>query len=80
MRLKPDGIEWGGPDSDWYYFYWWNWLERKHRYIGYQCIWYDCPHASFGFWFFNWSWSTRWTKPPPEFRAKLHLSSKGNKE
>lgn len=51
------GVEWGGPKSDWYYFYWWNWLSAKYRYWGYQQDWYDGPIYHFGFWFFNWSWS-----------------------
>ena len=45
-----------------YYFYWWNWLPPDVRYWGPQCMWYDGPHRSFGFWFTNISWSTPWTK------------------
>lgn len=70
MKLKPDGVEWGGPDNDWWYFYWWNWLPKKLRYFGRDDIWYDGPHASFGFWFINWSWSTPWTRIPDWARAK----------
>ena len=45
-----------------YYFYWWNWLSKEYRYWGYSEFWYDCPHASFGLWFINFSWSSPWTK------------------
>lgn len=63
MKIFSNGIEWGGPDSDWYYFYWWNWLPKKVRFFGYEQIWWDGPHYTFGFWYFNISWSTYfWNK------------------
>lgn len=60
MKLRSYGVEWGGPDSEWYYLYWWNWLDKKYRYFGYQNIYYDGYHHSFGLWFTNISWRTRW--------------------
>lgn len=46
-----------------YYFYFVpNWLPKEVRHWGYQVFWYDGTHAAFGFWFFNFSWSTPWTK------------------
>lgn len=71
IKWHRTGVEWGGPDKlgqPFWYFFWWNWLRPEHRYFGFHTMWYDGPHASFGFWFFNWSWSTYWTKPPAEFR------------
>jgi hypothetical protein len=56
MKIRQDSVQWGGPKSDWYYFYWWNWLSPKYRYFGYGQEWYDGPIYHFGFWFFNWSW------------------------
>lgn len=72
MKLYWEGIEWGEyrPGHYQYYVYWWNWLQPKHRYIGLKRIWYDGPHVSFGFWFFNWTWSTHWSKPPKGFRRE----------
>lgn len=60
MKLSLDGVMWGGPDSNWYYVYWWNWLERDQRYIGYDGIYYDGMNHSFGLWFTNISWMTPW--------------------
>jgi hypothetical protein len=62
MKLYLRAVEWGGPDDDWYYVCWWNWLPKSVRYLGYQGIYYDGPHGSFGFWWFNVSWSTPWTR------------------
>lgn len=45
-----------------HYFCWWNWLDKDIRYWGFEQDWYDGPLSSFGFWFFNWSWDTPWTK------------------
>jgi hypothetical protein len=45
-----------------YYFYWWNRLPSEVRYIGYSAMYYDGIHESFGFWFFNWTWTTPWTR------------------
>lgn len=74
-----DGVEWGpyGPDHSapepygYQYYIWWkpNWLPKKARYFGYERFWWDGPHASFGFWFFNIGWTTKWTKPPKEFMS-----------
>jgi len=52
----------GGAYTYLYYVYWWNWLKKEYRYWGYDEFWYDCPHNNFGFWFFNVSWSSPWTK------------------
>lgn len=36
---------------------WWvwpiNWLEKDYRYFGPDFTWYDGPHYTFGFWYFN---------------------------
>lgn len=42
-----------------YYFYWWNRLHKKdgNRYVGFQTMYYDGYHYSFGFWFINWTWN-----------------------
>jgi hypothetical protein len=61
-KFYKNGIEWGGPNEDWYYFYWWNWLSKGHRYVGYVQDWYDNPFSHIGFWFFNWSWFMPWTR------------------
>lgn len=55
-------VTWGGPDDDWYWFYWWNFLPKKYRYFGYCQDWYDGPFSHIGFWFFNWSWTFPFTK------------------
>ncbi len=34
-----------------------NWLGWKNRLWGYQYIWFDGPHCSFGFGLFNIGWS-----------------------
>lgn len=63
MKFCRYGIEWGGPNNDWYYIYPIpNLLEKDVRYWGFQKFYYDGPHYSFGFWFFNISWSTPWGK------------------
>lgn len=69
MKWMRDGVMWGeypykdGVDYA-YYFFWWNWLPPESRYWGREDFYYDQPHRSFGFWFFNWSWSTQWTPYP----------------
>jgi hypothetical protein len=68
VRLGLDGVEWALSPSHpefggLYYLYWWNWLPKKSRYIGVESMYYDGPHWTFGFWFFNVSWSfpcNRW--------------------
>lgn len=60
MKIYRGGIFWGpkNPDGEeCYYFYWWNLLSKKYRYLGPQVLYYDGYHFSFGFWFFNWSWN-----------------------
>lgn len=66
FRFGWDGIIWGtGPfDNDppsyheyTYYFYWWNWLPRKSWYFGFQTMYYDGYHFTFGFVAANWSWN-----------------------
>lgn len=61
MKIKKDGIEWGGPKGDWWCFYWWNWLPNHLSYWGIEHCWYDGPIGTFGFWYFNWSWQTPWS-------------------
>ena len=56
------GFEWDKhPTHDIYrkYIYPFNYLENK-RYWGYFEDFYDGPLPSFGFWFFNVSWSLGW--------------------
>lgn len=62
MKKHKDGIEWGGPNQDWYWFYWWNWLPKDLRYFGYTQDWYDGPMSSFGLWFINLTWRLPWTR------------------
>jgi hypothetical protein len=67
------GITWGGPNRDWYYFYPVpNFLSKEYRYWGLQKYWFDGPHISFGFWFFNITWCTQWSVPPIEFCNELY--------
>jgi len=47
-----DHVVWGGV----YYVYWFNWLHRSTRHLGPYMLYYDGPHWSFGFWWFNVSW------------------------
>ena len=49
-------------DEGYWYIYWWNWLPSDKRFWGYETFWYDYPHAMFGLWFINFSWSFPWTK------------------
>lgn len=68
FKLHWSGIEWGQSEvtlnsgTYFYYVYWWNWLPKEYRSWGFEQIYYDGPHNMFGFWFFNISWSTPWTK------------------
>lgn len=60
-------IEWGEyrPDDYQYYIaYYPNWLNPDIRYWGFSHMYYDGPHVTFGFWYFNVSWSTYWSKMP----------------
>ena len=73
MKLSLDGIEWGAykfGDGIAYQFYI-NWspnlLAPENRYWGLERIYYDGPHVTFGFWFFNIGWSTWHSLPPFEF-------------
>lgn len=69
-RLSWDMIQWGkyqrGKDGADYQFYlcWWNWLDKERRYWGFEEMFYDGPHRSFGLWFTNITWSTQWTRWP----------------
>lgn len=63
MKLKWDGIEWCGGA---HYVYWWNWLPKDTRYVGIESLYYDGPHWTFGFWFFNVSWSLPCNRWEPE--------------
>lgn len=51
----------GHPHRIDYYITWFNWLPKEARFWGLEQDWYDGPHKCFGFWFFNWAWSTPWT-------------------
>ena len=58
--------------------FWWNkwqllnWLENEHRYWGFEFIWYDGPHYSFGFWYFNIVSSPKYDlKPEPPNSVKF---------
>jgi len=68
FKLNWDGVEWWQSEVTlnsgvyFYYFYWWNWLDSVDRYWGFEQLYYDGPHNSFGLWFFNISWSTPWTR------------------
>ena len=68
IKFFKDHIAWGkysfnGKDDYVYWFYFLpNYLEKNYRYFGYEVYYYDQPIGSFGFWFFNISWSTQWTK------------------
>jgi len=63
FRFIKYGIEWDpyGDDDDViyeYYFYFMpNSLGENYRYFGYRYMWYDGPHYSFGFWWFNICWN-----------------------
>jgi len=37
-----------------------NFLGKEHRYLGFEFDWYDGPHYSFGFWWFNISSSPKY--------------------
>jgi hypothetical protein len=78
MRVRYDGIDWGwfdypdGGRGDYqFYILWWpNWLGQENRYWGVQRYYYDGPHVSFGFWFFNVSWSAWRSLPPLEMMSE----------
>jgi hypothetical protein len=64
LDLKEGCFEWAQstkPEYDdiytYYVYFYPNWLEKKYRYWGLERTWYDGAHVSFGFWFFNLSWS-----------------------
>jgi hypothetical protein len=61
MRASLEHVEWGGPDGDWYWVYWWNLLPPHIRYWGYVQDWHDGPVSTFGWWFGNISWRLPWT-------------------
>lgn len=71
MKLKLDHIEWGGPDGDWYFIYWWDWREKGDRYFGPFDTWYDGPIRSFGLWFTVIQWNTPWTRGRKPFEANF---------
>lgn len=72
FKLRWNGIRWWQSDETvgtnhyFYYFYWWNWLPKDARFWGFEQIYYDGPNNCFGFWFFNISWQTPWTKVTKE--------------
>lgn len=56
---------WGKTDKvghEPYYFQIFNFLSKDIRFVGRDHFWYDGPHKTIGFWFFNIAWSTQWTK------------------
>ena len=71
IKIEDGGIYWGpyGPKykdtkdpKDIYDYAYYihplpNWLTKKYRYWGYHSMYYDGYHHSFGFWYFNISWS-----------------------
>lgn len=69
MIIKDGILQWGSyinkSNNNKEYMYYFtlipNILPKKYRYFGYQRMFYDGPHASFGFWWFNISWSTKYT-------------------
>ena len=72
MRFYRDHFEWGKyinsvtGETEYAYYFWFmpNWLSKKYRYWGHQIYYYDGPIGHFGFWWFNISWKTQWTKDP----------------
>jgi len=64
FMFKLSGIEWGqNKDKYLYYFYWFDLITKKeNRFIGYEYVYFDKPHVSFGFWWFCITWSTPYTK------------------
>lgn len=67
LKWDKNGIEWGRcaamPNRYFYYFFV-SLNAKEDRFWGRDDIWYDGPHASFGFWYFMFSWSTHWTVSP----------------
>lgn len=62
MKLKWNGIEFGGKTLP-YYIYWFDWCSKKeNRHWGKSYVWHDGPHKWWCFWYFNIGWSTPWTK------------------
>jgi len=60
VRLSKGCIEWGKYSENGYQFYIEylpNWLPEKYRYWGSRSYWYDGPHRTWGFWYFNIGWS-----------------------
>jgi hypothetical protein len=72
MKFHKDHIEWqpyinkvtGQKEYASYFWFAPNWLPKELRYIGIERFEYDGVHVSFGFWFFNISWSTPYSKAP----------------
>ncbi len=68
IDLSNGGVTWLGRNTkdgsyyDLYWFYPFNWLDKGYRYWGRDWFYYDGPHPSFGFWFFNVTWRTAWTE------------------
>lgn len=73
MKIDKDGVYWGaystfnGEVVYEKYFVWFHRLDPEIRHWGYEVIYYDGPHESFGFWWFNICWQTegswhRWYK------------------
>lgn len=68
FKISFSGIEWWqseitlNTDAYFFYLYWWNWLPKDLRFWGFEQMYYDGPHNTFGFWFFNISWTFPNTK------------------
>lgn len=56
MKLYPTGVDWSNDRDGFRYVYWWNWLPRQHRYLGYREYNFDGVHKSIGLWFINITW------------------------
>ena len=63
FHLTRYGIEWSpykwkdGVEYSYYFYFVPQYLSPDVRYLGYEYMWYDGPHHSFGFWWFNISWN-----------------------
>jgi hypothetical protein len=65
MKIRWNSVEYGPGGC--YYFYGPHWLKKGVRHIGIERMYYDGPHVSLGFWFFNITWSSPWTKNPFDY-------------
>ena len=69
MKIYKNMVSWGGPEDNWWHIWWYNYLPKNIRYLGFRYEWYDGPINSIGFWFFNIGWITyRFMIIPKEYR------------